>query len=154
MKQALSKFSILLYLFLIFRQFNYNITPHKSSIYMMMSAGYDAKFFPGRNDGLRRSCYVVSDTTTPSLKVYRILNFTQLSLYAAGLILLAGDVCPQPGPAFQSNDSRLSFGPKSRELSLAHLNIRNLLHKMDQVNLVNGGAKSFDINYYHSRRLG
>ena len=95
MKQALSKFSILLYLFLIFRQFNYNISPHKSSIYMMMSAGYDAKFFPGRNDGLRRSCYVVSDTTAPSLKVYRILNFTQLNLYAAGL-LLAGYVCPQP----------------------------------------------------------
>lgn len=96
-KQVLSKFSILLYLFLIFRQFNYDIhvTPHKSSIFMMMSAGYDAKFFPGRNYGLRRSCYVVSDTTAPSLKVYRILNFTQLSLYAAGLILLAGDVCPQ-----------------------------------------------------------
>ena len=144
-KRAHSKFSILLYLFLIFRPFDYVITPHKSSVYMMVSAGYDAKFFPGRNDGLRKSRYVVSDTTAPSLKAYRILNLTQLSLYAAGLILLAGDICPQPGPAFQSNDSGLSFGPKSRGLSLAHLNIRSLLHKMDQVNLVMGGAKSFDI---------
>ena len=144
-KRALSKFSILLYLFLIFRQYDYDITPHKSSVYMMVSAGYDAKFFPRRNDGLRRSRYVVSDTTAPSLKAYRILNLTQLSLYAAGLILLAGDICPQLGPAFQSNDSGLSFGPKSRGLSLAHLNIRSLLHKMDQVNLVMGGAKSFDI---------
>ena len=113
-KQALSKFSLLLCLFLIFCQFNYDITIHKSSIYMMVSAGYDAKFYLGRNDGLRRSRYVVSDTTVPSLKGYRILKITQLSLCAAGLILLAGDICPQPGPTFQLNNSGLSFGPKSR----------------------------------------
>ena len=103
------------------------------------------KFYLGRNDCLRRSRYVVSVTTVPSLKAYRILNITQLSLCAAGLILLAGDICPQPGPTFQLNNSGLSFCPKSRGLPLAHLNIRSLLHKMDQVNLVMGGAKSFDI---------
>ena len=103
------------------------------------------KFYPGRNDCLRRSRYVFSVTTVPSLKAYRILNITQLSLCAAGLILLAGDICPQPGPTFQLNNSGLSFCPKSRGLPLAHLNIRSLLHKMDQVNLVMGGAKSFDI---------
>ena len=63
------------------------------------------KFYPGRNDCLRRSRYVVSVTTVPSLKAYRILNITQLSLCAAGLILLAGDICPQPGPTFQLNNS-------------------------------------------------
>ena len=61
------------------------------------------------------------------------------------LILLAGNICPQPGPTFQLNNSGLSFGLKSRGLALVHLNIRSLLHKMDQVNLVMGGAKSFDI---------
>ena len=75
----------------------------------------------------------------------KILNFTQLSLYASGLILLAGDICPQPSPTFQVYDTGLSFGPKSRGLALAHLNIRSLLNKMDQVCLIMGGGKSFDI---------
>ena len=142
-KQALSKFSCCIYSWCFVSS-----TSHKSSIYMMVSASYNVKFYLGHDDGLRRSRYFVSDTALPLLKAYRILNITQLSLCAAGLILLAGDICPQPGPTFQLNNSGLWFGPKSRGLALAHLNIRSLLHKMDEVNLVMGGAKSFDISSF------
>ena len=144
-KRALCQVSLLLFLFLIFCQFKYDMAFYKSSTYMLVSAGYDAKYYPGRNDGLRRSRYAASDTTLPALKAYRILNIAQFSLFAAGLILLAGDICPQPGPSFQLKNSGLSFGPQSRGLAMAHLNIRSLLHKMDQVNLIMGGTKSFDI---------
>ena len=73
---------------------------------MLVSAGYDAKYYPGRNDGLRRSRYAASDTTLPALKAYRILNIAQFSLFAAGLILLAGDICPQErsSPSSTKND--------------------------------------------------
>ena len=53
-KQLLWKLSLLLYLSLIFHQFNYDIILYKSSSYMMLSAGFDAKSYPGHNDGLRR----------------------------------------------------------------------------------------------------
>ncbi|PFX14826.1 hypothetical protein AWC38_SpisGene20987 [Stylophora pistillata] len=102
------------------------------------------KFCEGRRE-LRRSRYAASGTTLPALKAYRILNIAQFSLFAAGLIPLAGDISPQPGPSFQLKNSGLSFGPKSRGLARAHLNIRSLLHKIDQVNLIMGGVKSFDI---------
>ena len=76
------------------------------------------------------------------LRINRLSQGTQnIESYTAKSVCF----CPQPGPTFQVNDTGLSFGPKSSCLAIAYLNIRGLLNKMDQVSLIMGGGKSFDI---------
>lgn len=73
------------------------------------------------------------------------LHLLNSTLTASYLILLAGDVCKNPGPVIQ--DSKFSDFPtikiKVRGLAIAHLNICSLYGKLDQLKFVIN--KSFGI---------
>ena len=69
----------------------------------------------------------------------------QLSFFASAAIILSGDVCPQPGPLNQVVYDVPSLSIKANGLSIAHLNVRSLTGKIDQLNLVMSNNKGPDI---------
>jgi hypothetical protein len=67
-------------------------------------------------------------------------------LWTGSLVLLAGDICPQPGPgATNTISEKVSLDVKSRGLKIAHLNIRSLPSKLDELAVRMTNSKSFDI---------
>ncbi|CAH3162004.1 unnamed protein product [Pocillopora meandrina] len=69
----------------------------------------------------------------------------QLSFLASAAIILSGDVCPQPRPLNQVVYDVPSLSIKANGLSIAHLNVRSLTGKIDQLNLVMSNNKGPDI---------
>ena len=65
-----------------------------------------------------------------SYKITQRLFIARVSLAAYYLVLLSGDVNPNPGPI--SDFHNIGF-PKARGLKLAHLNVRSLVNKIDDV---------------------
>ena len=63
-------------------------------------------------------------------KITQDIYIVKISLAAYYLVLLSGDVNPNPGPV--SNSHNFEF-PKARGLKLAHLNVRSLVNKIDDV---------------------
>ena len=119
----------------------------------MVGAGYDIKHFLGRNVGLKRSQYIDSGNGPTSMKLLIFLKLTQLTLFASTAFLLSGDICPQPG-SLSHVDRTLMYhlSIKAKGLSIAHLNIRSLLGKVDQLNLLMTTTRALISR--HSRRLG
>ena len=130
----------------VLKKKNYKIKEQQNnhySSYAMVGRGYDLKHFPGRNDGLKRSRYIDSDNDPASAKAFLVLKLTQLILSASTAILLSGGICPQPGPLNQVDFGAPSFSIKARGLPIAHLNIRSLLGRIDQLSLINNLAALF-----------
>ena len=104
-KLHLQNFLFLLFFLLLLRYFNYVTLDEFIPGHAMVGFGHDIKSFPGRNDGFKRSRYVATNNGAASLVLTKFVKLTQLSLFASSLILLALDVCPQPGPASQAHRS-------------------------------------------------
>ena len=99
----------------------------KSASSITIALNLHVKFFPSRNTpGFSRT----SSTTQCSLshKVTAGLYIIKISFAASYLVLLAGDVSPNPGPV--SDFHNVGFS-KTRGLKLAHLNVRSLVNKID-----------------------
>ena len=111
----------------------------------MVGAGYDIKHFPGRNDGLKRSRYIDLDNGLTSMKLLTFLKLTQMTLCALTAILLPGDIFPQPDPLNPVDFNVRSLNIKAKGLSIAHLIIRSLLGRVDQLNLIMSNNKGPDI---------
>ena len=140
--RALQSFLVLLFLCLVFWQFNtFEQNIHVSS-FGMVGLGYNLKHFSGRSDGIKRSRHIDSDNSLALLKALKVLKSAQLPLCASTAILLSRDICPQPGPLNQVNFSVLSFCAKARGLSIAHLNNHSLFCKIDQLSLIMSNNKS------------
>ncbi|XP_066019612.1 uncharacterized protein [Pocillopora verrucosa] len=93
----------------------------------------------------QRSRYIARENGTPSTKLVKFLKIMQLSFFASAAIILSGDVCPQPGPLNQVVYDVPSLSIKANGLSIAHLNVRSLTGKIDQLNLVMSNNKGPDI---------
>ena len=76
----------------------------------------DSKSFPGRNSGMRRTSHV--DKCPPYLKLQIAIGITRASLMATYLIIIAGDVSLNPGPAASVLDSSLDSIAKSDDESM------------------------------------
>ena len=100
-----------------------------SSSSIIIALNLHVKLFPSRNTlGFSRT----SPTTQCPLsyKITQSLYIARFSLAAYYLVLLCGDVNPNPGPISDSHN--IGF-PKARGLKLAHLNVRSLVNKIDDV---------------------
>lgn len=102
----------------------------KSALCIMIALKLDVKLYPSRNTpGFSRNSSV---THCPiPYKVKAGLYIFKTTLAASCLVLLAGDVSPNPGPISDSHNA-VGF-PKARGLKLAHLNVRSLVNKIDDI---------------------
>ena len=104
---------------------------------IMLALKLDKKQFSTKNTcGLPR--HSVSCAGLPvSHKMEIGLHLLNVTMAASSLILLAGDASMNPGPIFDGL-------PRARGFRVAHLNVRTLVNKMDDIgHLVQD--KSFDI---------
>ena len=112
-------------------------TPANGAFDIMFALKLDKKQFPTRNTcGLPR--HSVSCAGLPVSRKMEIgLHLLNVTMAASSLILLAGVVSMNPGPIFDGL-------PRARGFRVAHLNVRSLVNKMDDIgHLVQD--KSFDI---------
>ena len=93
----------------------------------------------------QRSRYIARENGAPSTKLVKFLKIMQLSFFASAAIILSGNVCPQPGPLNQVVYDVPSLSIKANGLSIAHLNVRSLTGKINQLNLVMSNNKGPDI---------
>ena len=96
----------------------------------------------------QRSRYIARQNGAASTKLAKFLKITQLTFYASAAIILSGDVCPQPGPLNHVDFDVPSFCIKANGLSIAHLNVRSITGKIDQLNLVMSNIKGPDIRTF------
>lgn len=112
-----------------------NITKGASSI--LLDLRLDKKYFPSRNSpGLRRLSRCRAKHM-PSCKLNIGLHLLNASMAASCLIMLAGDASSNPGPGAINL-------LKARGFTVAHLNTRSIVNKMDDIVLLNQ-VKPFDI---------
>lgn len=152
-QKALRNFVFLLFLLLLLCYFNYDTLDEFNPGHAMVGFGYDIKSFPGRNGGFKRSRYVATNNGAASLKLTRFVKLNQSSLFASSLILLAGDVCPQPGPASQPHLDFPTVTIKAKGFVIGYLNFCSLREKLDQLKLITNNTKTFDILTSPSAKL-
>ena len=101
-------------------------TPANGAFDIMLALKLDKKQFPTRNTcGLPR--YSVPCAGLPVSRKMEIgLHLLNVTMAASSLVLLAGDVSMNPGPI-------LDGLPRARGLRVAHLNVRSLVDKMDDM---------------------
>ncbi|CAB4012961.1 Hypothetical predicted protein [Paramuricea clavata] len=118
-------FTLYLVLYLILNFQNTGNPSANKARFLSIGSGSDIKIFPRRNEVLGRPTWI---------------------LWTGSLVLLAGDICPQPGPgATNTISEKVGFDVKSRGLKIAHLNIRSLPSKLDELVVGMTNSKSFDI---------
>ena len=130
---------VFLSLFLLVESFKPCRRLVKGASCLMCALKLDIKQFPTRNTpGLpRHSPSTTKASLPPSCKLKVSLHLLKLSVVASSLVLLSGDVSLNPGP--YADDL-----PKARGFKVAHLNVRSLVNKLDDIShLVR--SKSFDI---------
>ncbi|CAB3999980.1 Hypothetical predicted protein [Paramuricea clavata] len=130
---------VFLSLFLLVESFKPCRRLVKGASCLMCALKLDIKQFPTRNTpGLpRHSPSTTKASLPPSCKLKVSLHLLKLSMVASSLVLLSGDVSLNPGP--YADDL-----PKARGFKVAHLNVRSLVNKLDDIShLVR--SKSFDI---------
>ena len=93
------------------------------------------------NSRQQRSRYIARENGATSTKLVKFLKITQPTFYASAAIILSGDVCPQPGSLNQVDFDVPSLSIKAKGLPIAHLNVRSLSGKIDQLNLVMSNNK-------------
>ena len=108
---------------------------------MTIALNLHVKVYPSRNaTGFHRhSRHTLS--IPPSLKAKVCLRLLRSVLIASCLILLAGDISPNPSPGYRSLDEI----KRTRGLKIAHLNIRSLRNKTDSLRLAGFDTKTFDV---------
>ena len=103
----------------------------------MISMGADIASYPNRNCGCPRKSN--PPNISPSFKVRAGIKLLNAGLCAYSLVLLAGDVSRNPGPANISQDSQnfsdIGF-PSNRGPKIAHLNVRSITNKIDSLRLL------------------
>ncbi|CAB4033973.1 Hypothetical predicted protein, partial [Paramuricea clavata] len=99
--------------------------------------GADIASYPNRNCGCPRKSN--PPNISPSFKVRAGIKLLNAGLCAYSLVLIAGDVSRNPGPANISQDSQnfsdIGF-PSNRGLKIAHLNVRSITNKIDSLRLL------------------
>ena len=100
-----------------------------SSSSVMIALNLDVKIFPSRNTpGFSRTSPA---TQCPlAYKITQGIYIVKVSLASYYLVLLSGVVNPNSCPVFNSHNFEF---PKARGLKLAHLNVRSLVNKIDDV---------------------
>ncbi len=132
----LSSLILVLFLFIVLNSCNSLnvVTPDAS---LVISMGADIASYPSRNCGC--PCKSNPPNISPSFKVRAGIKLLNAGLCAYSLVLLAGDVSRNPGPANISQDSQnisdIGF-PSNRGLKIAHLNVRSITNKIDSLRLL------------------
>ena len=127
------KIIIFLVIYLLMSQLKPHIQVDNHLGHILVGSNLDVKPTYSRNSGPRHG-YSKADKLPSTCKVSKLLKLTESSLLVLSLILLAGDINPQPGPGNVFDVPTLDF--KARGLSVVHLNVRSLLGKMDQLRLL------------------
>lgn len=131
---------LFLSLYLLLESPKLHPTVPKGALSVMFDLKLDVKHFPGRNTpGLPRHSRrrVI---LPPSLKLKIGLHLLRASITASCLIILAGDVSLNPGPGCMYANQL----PRARGFKVAHLNVRSMVNKMDDIRLLIQN-KPFDI---------
>ncbi|CAB4031093.1 Hypothetical predicted protein, partial [Paramuricea clavata] len=127
-------FTLYLVLYLILNFQNTGNSSANKASFLSIGSGSDIKIFPRRNEVLDRPTYDAICRQPVERKVIKVLKLTKMILWTGSLVLLAGDICPQPGPgATNTISKKVCFDVKSRGLKIAHLNICSLLSKLDEL---------------------
>ncbi|CAB4023166.1 Hypothetical predicted protein [Paramuricea clavata] len=127
---------LVLFLFIVLNSCNsWNVVTPDASL--VISMGADIASYPNRNCGCPRK--LNHPNISPSFKVSAGIKLLNAGLCAYSLVLLAGDVSRNPGPANISQDSQnfsdIGF-PSNRGLKIAHLNVRSITNKIDSLRLL------------------
>lgn len=99
------------------------------------------RIYLSRNATVRRKHSRQKLQVPPSLKATICCRLLRATLIASCLVLLSGDISPNPGPGYRSLDDI----KRNRGLKIAHLNIRSLRHKADLLRLEGLDTKTLDI---------
>ena len=79
---------------------------HITASSFLLASNGDKHCFPSQNLGLSRQ-YCISQRVSPSWKARVGVNLAKLSMFSGHLVLLAGDVSPNPGPSIQLESEAL-----------------------------------------------
>ena len=109
---------------------------------LSVTLNLDVKQFPGRRTSRYTARYTTSTKYPLSYKFKAGLRLISAGFMASFLVLLSVDVSLNPGPTENLYDT--AEIPKLRGLKIAHLNVRSILNKMDDVRSL-AHNKRFDI---------
>ena len=116
-------------------------TVHNSYQALVIAINVHQRIYPSRNATGRHQHSRQTLLVPPSLKVMTCCRLLKATLIASCLVLLSGDISPNPGPGYRSLDDI----KRNRGLKIAHLNIRSLRHKTDLLRLEGLDTKTLDI---------
>ena len=123
-------FSTILVLFLClclyFEVFKPYQMPANGSVDIILALKLDKKQFPTRNTCALPRYSVPCAGLLVSRKMEIGLHLLNVTMAASSLVLLAGDVSMNPGPILDGLH-------RARGLRVAHLNVRSLVNKMDDM---------------------